>query len=166
MNAERGILRWAAVAVLAGAFAGGAAGQKTSEKPAPPAKSLIRKEWLKAPAEPPVPPRRDIFSSLGGGTVEEGRYPIGRGRPIAIPAEKKAEEETAPAFALRYIGFSRSAAPKKIVALVLIDGQAQAVEEGDKVGAGYTVARITLKEIEIQAPDGTTLKFAWSGAER
>ena len=52
------------------------------------------------------------------------------------------------------------------MALVLIDGQAQAVEEGDKVGAGYTVARITLKEIEIQAPDGTTLKFAWSGAER
>ena len=165
MNAERTVLLWAAAAVLAGALAGGAAGQKTSEKPAPPAKSLIRKEWLKAPAEPPVPPRRDIFSPLGGGTVEEGRLPIGRGRPIVLPAEKKADE-TAPAFALRYIGFSRSAAPKKIVALVLIDGQAQAVQEGDKVGAGYTVARITLKEIEIQAPDGTTLKFAWAGAER
>jgi hypothetical protein len=166
MNAERTVFRWAAVALLAGAFAAGAAGQKASEKPSPAAKSLIRKEWLKAPAEPPVPPRRDIFSPQGGGTVDEGRFPIGQGRPIATPAEKKAEEDAAPAFALRYIGFSRSAAPKKIVALVLIDGQSQAVEEGDKVGAGYTVARITLKEIEIQAPDGTTLKFAWAGAER
>ena len=67
---------------------------------------------------------------------------------------------------MRYIGFSRSAASQKIVALVVVDGRAEAVAEGDTVGGGYKVVRITLKEIEILAPDGTTLQFAWTGADR
>jgi hypothetical protein len=166
MNVERAVIRWAVLAVLAGAAAVGAAGQKAADKPAPTAKSLIRKEWLKTPVEPPIPPRRDIFSPQGGEPAEAGSTPVGPVHPGVKPAENIAEDAPAPAFALRYIGFSRSAASKKIVALVLIEGQAQAIEEGDTVGAGYKVAHITLKEIEIQAPDGTALTFAWAGAER
>jgi hypothetical protein len=166
MNAERAFLRWTVWAVLAGAFCGAAAGGQAADKPVPALKSLIRKEWLIAPAEPPVPPRRDIFSPQSAAPVSEGGVPSGPGRTAAAQAEKKVEEEARPAFALRYIGYSRSMASKKIVALVLIESQARAVEEGETVGAGYKIAHITLKEIEIQAPDGTTLTFALEGAER
>jgi hypothetical protein len=166
MNAERVVFRWAFFAVLAGAACGAAAGDRAADKPAPAPKSLIRKEWLKTPAAPPIPPRRDIFSPQSTAPADQGIVPFGPGRPAVLPAEKKNEEEARPAFALRYIGYSRSAASKKIVALVLIESQAQAVEEGDTIGAGYKVTRITRKEIEIQAPDGTNLQFALKGAER
>ncbi len=166
MNAERAVLRWTVWAVLAGGVCGAAAGGRAVDQPAPAPKSLIRKEWLKTPTEPPVPPRRDIFSPQAAAPAERGGFPSGPARPAVLSAERKVEEEARPAFALRYIGFSRSAASKKIVALVIIDSQAQAVEEGETVGAGYKVARITIKEIEIQAPDGTALLFALEGAER
>ncbi|MGD0782661.1 MAG: hypothetical protein ABSA30_07365 [Candidatus Aminicenantales bacterium] len=168
MNAERALLRRAAAAVLAGAVCVAAAAGQTADRPAPPSavRSLIRKEWLKTPIEPPVPPRRDIFSPQGAPSVDERGFRPGPVRSAVLSAEKKAEEEARPVFALRYIGFSRSAASKKIVALVLIDSQAQAVEEGDTLGAGYKVTRITVKEIEIHAPDGTAIQFALEGAER
>ncbi len=167
MNADRTVRRLAILVWLAGAVLGTAAQERAAAGQAAPApKSLIRKEWLKPPAGPAPPSRRDIFSPQASEPVYEGGVSSGPGRSGVLPAEKKPEEEARPAFALRYIGYSRSTATKKIVALVLIDSQAQAVEEGDTVGAGYKVAHITIKEIEIQAPDGTTLTFALVGAER
>ena len=166
MNAERRVSSLAAGAVLAAVLAVSVSGQKPAPKPSAPATPLIRMDWLKSPAGPFVPPRRDVFSPQGGAAMDEAGLPIRPEQPGQQAAEKIAENAPAPAFTLRYIGFSRSAASKKIVALVLIEGQAQAVEEGDTVGAGYKVAHITLNEIEIQAPDGTALTFAWAGAER
>jgi len=166
MNVERAVLRGVFAAVLVGTVCAAAALDKAPDKPAAAPKSLIRKEWLRAPAEPLVPPRRDIFSPQAASSVDEGGVPFRPGQPGAVPTEKKVEEEARPAFALRYIGYSRALATKKIVALVMIESQAQAIEEGDMVGAGYKVARITLKEIEIQAPDGTILTFVLvEGAE-
>jgi hypothetical protein len=169
MNADRTVRRLAVLVWLAGAVLGAAAEVWAAAGQAAPApKSLIRKEWLKPPAGPAPPSRRDIFSPQGVTPSEEALSATPAGRPKSKPeTNKEAEAEARPAFALRYIGFSRAVASKKIVALVLIESQASAVEEGDTVGAGYKIARITIKEIEIQAPDGTTLKFALvEGAQR
>jgi len=168
MNADRTVRRLAVLVWLAGTVLGAAAQERAAAGPAVPApKSLIRKEWLKTPAGPASPPRRDIFSPQGVSPSEGAFSATAAGRSRSKPeANKEAEDEARPAFALRYIGFSRAVASKKIVALVLIESQASAVEEGDTVGAGYKIVHITLKEIEIQAPDGTTLKFALEGAQR
>lgn len=166
MNAERRLSPRAAGAVLAAVLAVSLAGQKPAPKPAAPATPLIRMDWLKAPAGPFVPPRRDVFSPQGLAVMDEEGTPLRPVRPGQAAPDKKVEEEAKPAWTLRYIGFSRSAASRKIVALVVVDGRVEAVAEGDTVGGGYKVVRITLKEIEILAPDGATLQFAWTGADR
>ncbi len=160
------MVRPAAGAFLAAVLALAVSGQKPDAKSPAQAAPLIRMDWLKSPAGPFVPPRRDVFSPQGVAVMDEEGTPLQPGRPGRPAAEKKPEEEAKPAWALRYIGFSRSAASQKIVALVVVDGRAEAVAEGDTVGGGYKVVRITLKEIEILAPDGTTLQFAWTGADR
>lgn len=160
MNADRFVLLAALLAMLG-------ADKPNGKTAAPAVPSLIRKEWLKPPAGPAAPPRRDIFSPQGGAFVDPERRPDPAVRPGAKPAaDKSVEEEAQPTLALRYLGFSRVVASKKIVALVLVDGQAAAVEEGEAVGAGYKILKITSKEIEVQGPDGRSLTFPREGAER
>jgi hypothetical protein len=169
MNAESAVGRLALLAFLGGTILAGAAQERAAAgKTAPPVRSLIRKEWIKPPAVPPAPPRRDIFSPQGGGMIDEERTPLPGIRPggQAVVQKKADEAGVPPAFDLRYIGFSQAGASKKIVALVLFEGQAAAIEEGDTIGPGHKVLKITAQQIEIQAPDGKTLTFVWVGAER
>jgi hypothetical protein len=162
MNAEKfRVLTLAAVLLLTGDLP--AQDKKPAAKPEA-AKSLIRKEWLQVPAVPAAPPRRDIFSAFGGFT------PGAAEATTQIPVNKKTPEtqieEAPPVLALRYIGYSRASGTKKIVALVMVDAQASAVEEGETLPQGYKVVRITVKEIEVQGPDGKSVTFALEGAER
>jgi len=165
MNAERRIRILAAVMVLAAIFA--AAGE---DKPAASPVSLIRWEWLPANLTPPAPPKRDIFSPRNSPVPAEDRF-----RDDAVPSEAgserpnaggKAVESQPPALELRFIGWSYGVAQKRLVGLVLLDGTAAAVAEGETLANGFTVTRITRREIEVRGPDGKTLTFALEGGER
>jgi hypothetical protein len=159
----------AAAALLAAALGLGLAAQQkpAAAKAAAPPKSLILMDWLKAERPPLGPPQRDVFSPSAfapalpvSGPGSTAAVPPGQPNPETKPAD------AAPAFALQFIGFSRSVRSGKIVALVIIDGQPAAVEEGETLPQGYKIIRISPKEIEAQGPDGKSHTVPLAGAER
>lgn len=164
MNADRtrALILALALAVIPGAA------QVKPRQPGAKLPSLIRKEWLRTDVPPPSPPRRDIFSTRTVSAANPARAaeilsPAGR------MAAEKADEiapEAAPAFDLRYFGYSFNSSRKKIVGLVLLNGQAVAVEEGDTPVSGFKITAITRKAVEIVGPDGKILTFALQGGER
>ncbi len=165
MNAKRWICALVAVAVGGGFLA--ATGE---EKPAAGPVSLIRWEWLPATPAPPAPPKRDIFSPRSTPVPGEDRVRPDAvfARPGEAPPEAggKPTEPQPPAFELRFIGWSFGVAQKRLVGIVLLDGTAAAVAEGETLANGFTVTRITRREIEVRGPDGKTQTFALEGGER
>jgi Tfp pilus assembly protein PilP len=145
------------------AAAGLAAGQTV---PAPAVKKelppLIRRDLIPAAARTFPPLKRDPFSAqIFAGN--ETAVPAGGGGFAGIPPEVKPAEEPPPILpvAFRFVGYIKSSAG--LVGLVLFQGQALAVREGDEAGPGWKVVRITAKEIEIQGPDGKTQVFPLEG---
>jgi len=82
---------------------------------------------------------------------------------VQPPAEGVPTKVIVPAFNvnLRYVGFIMSA--RRLVALIILDGQALAVAEGEVVSEGVRVGKITVEEIEIVLPDSSTRKFSLEG---
>jgi len=155
----------AAVPPASGQSAAPAAKKPAAAKPSGP---LVRKDLLAARRAAPAPLRRDIFLPQGPGAESPLvlASPMGaRPRPAAATAageEMPADE--APAVAVRYVGFIRSQG--KFLALVLIDGQAAALAEGEEAGAAGRLVRIAAAEIEIQGPDGKVQKVALEGERK
>jgi hypothetical protein len=173
-EAKLGTVLLAAAAALLALAAG-------QDKPAasevrPP--SVVRMDLLSQPARELTPPKRSIFtpsaedeggseadaSAAGGGGLipaagARGAVPSGLkpGRAVPNPGEGL------PALNLRYVGFVQS--PKSIIGLVLVQGQAQAVQAGDVVSDWYQVGSITVKAIELVGPDGTKTTFPLEGDE-
>lgn len=87
--------------------------------------------------------------NLGGLTGQEKETPV--------------DQTTGPgfSFSLRYIGYIESA--RRTIGLIFLDGQAQAVAEGEVIREGIRVGRITPAEIEILFPDATTKTFSLEG---
>lgn len=76
----------------------------------------------------------------------------------------QADEDAAPpviAVNLRYIGFIESA--QRMIALVVFEGQAIAVVEGEVVGEGIRIGKITREQVEIVLPDSSTRLFSLEG---
>jgi hypothetical protein len=84
----------------------------------------------------------------------QGFQPTGEDVPI---------EDITPAsnINLRYVGFILSA--RRLVALILLDGQALAVTEGEVVSEGVRIGKISVEGIEIVLPDSSTRKFSLEG---
>ena len=129
-------------------------------------KFLIRMDLLQKKERAAAFAKRDIF--VPGSSVEPRATPSGADeakRPNmnqeegAVPA---APQEAA--LNLRYIGYIQ--AKSKFIALVLFEGQAVAVGEGDMLGSAWKVAKIAAGEIEIQGLDEKSQKFALEGERK
>ena len=64
---------------------------------------------------------------------------------------------------IRYIGYITSS--HKIVALIIFEGEALAVEEGEKISSDIKIGKISLKEIEIIGPESKKRKYSIEGEE-
>ncbi|MBN1225106.1 MAG: hypothetical protein JXB23_17790 [Candidatus Aminicenantes bacterium] len=125
--------------------------------------SLIRMDLLRGEKKTLPPPRRNIFTAgkkknefqesddefFGeSGTMEEGKSP-------------PQIEQAFSALDLRYIGYVRSG--ERMVALVIYQGEALAVAEGEEIESGVTIGKILPGEIEITGPDSEPSKFFLEG---
>jgi hypothetical protein len=132
-------------------------------------RSLLRKDLLQVKKQDAAPPARNIFAPRSGsGRPVETAAP---GRPTAevdLPAvdEAAAADETAqappaPTVNLRYIGYIES--PRRLVALVIFEGLAIAVVEGDVVGEGIRIGKVSSRQVEVILPDSSTRTFSLEG---
>lgn len=160
---------FAAAALTAGAAPQSKpAGDKAAEAP----KRLVRMEAVAPRDRAPAAAKRDIFSPGGYLTPAAAVGP--GGRTAAGTVEEAAATEDAPVSVmppvpglnLRFMGFSLNPAQGRIVGLILLDGRALAVAEGEVLDNGWTVVRVVRREIEVRGPDGKALTFALEGAER
>jgi hypothetical protein len=132
-------------------------------------KSLLRKDLLQVKKKDSAPPKRNIFAprtdfSRPGEAVRPGG-PL-PAMDFQAADELAATDETAeapPVLAvnLRYIGFIGS--PRRLVALVILEGQAIAVVEGDFVGEGIRIGKVSRQQIEVVLPDSSTRMFSLEG---
>lgn len=85
---------------------------------------------------------------------------------VQTPAEPGVTDENAGAppvvtVNLRYIGHIASA--RRLVALVLLDNRAIAVMEGDVVGEGIRIGKVSRQQVEVVLPDSSTRTFSLEG---
>jgi hypothetical protein len=128
---------------------------------------LVRLDLLGVPPAEPAAPLRSIFSP-GRAVAAPESVP-----PTEVPEatdEDKAGLETPtgtlieqPAIDLAYIGYVRSG--RKIVALVVSDGLALAVAEGQEVFPGVKVEKIGPDRIEVVGPDGKRMSVLIQGEQ-
>lgn len=155
---------WAA-GLLAGAAVGQPTDMASGEKEK---KSLIRKDLLQAQRGEIGLPKRNIFSpqSSSRSLVNPVFAAPQKSQPGLEEEQSKAhgeEGQTPPAVTinLRYIGFVES--PRRMIGLIILEGQAIAVMEGEVVSEGIRIGKVTAEEIEIIMPDSTTRKFSLEG---
>lgn len=138
---------------------------QNKESPQTGIKNLIRKDLLMKERKKLEPSKRNIFApkTYQMGKVdfealreEQNDLLIKRGNETFI-----ANQDLSANLDLRYIGFVKSG--KKIVALILFEGQTMAVQKGDVISEGFTIGNITLKEIEILGPNSTQKKYSLEG---
>jgi hypothetical protein len=129
---------------------------------------LVRMDLLNFPQGETSPSKRNIFAPA----ISSAR-PAVAGVPAAgLPeAPFQAEQEGTPAAQeqppptltvnLRYVGFVVSS--HRFVALIILEGQAVAVVEGEVVAEGLRIGKITPEEIEIVLPDSSVRKYSLEG---
>jgi hypothetical protein len=145
-------------AILVGALlaAGASPGEKADAVKKPDPVPLLRVDLLKALPPEPAAPIRSIFSP---GRAVAAPEPVRAPDPSAAPAGEEPGVEAPPETAaeqsapdLAYIGYVRSG--RKVVALVISEGQAVAVAEGEEVVPGLKVEKIGPDRIDVVGPDG------------
>jgi hypothetical protein len=129
-------------------------------------KPLIRMDLLQKGDRNAAFVKRDIFipqSDLGlSGTLSAP--PGVRMAKAGAAGESAAPEPQALSLNVRYLGFIQS--KQKMTALVLFEGQAVAVAEGDALGPAWKVVKISAGLIEIQGEDGKSQTFALEGERK
>ncbi|MGD2246464.1 MAG: hypothetical protein PVI11_07965 [Candidatus Aminicenantes bacterium] len=136
--------------------------KKNEEKPDPP--SLIRMDLLVFEEKKLDPPKRNIFTPQSAGWQEpEGPGGLVERNLAGLKgAEAVAQEEPlVGSLGLRYIGYVKSG--EKITALILFEGQALAVDEGEMIAEGVNVLKISIEEIEVVGQDQEPQKFPLEG---
>jgi Tfp pilus assembly protein PilP len=124
-------------------------------------KSLIKKELLLRTKQKLSPPRRNIFSLR---RTESGETRVLPNNPQ--PVQRKTpgiteEESSGLQMHIRYIGHIRSG--KKIVALIILEDAALAVEKGEMISEGVQIGDITPEYIEVIGPDSVRKKYTLEG---
>ncbi len=126
------------------------------------AKSLIRKDLLRTHGTETGVPKRNIFAPRSHASPPlslKAQESIGPEAAEKLPG--KDEEQPAFNVNLRYVGYIES--PGRMIALIILEGQALAVAEGEVVSEGIKIGKISPTEIEIIMPDSTTRKFSLEG---
>jgi Tfp pilus assembly protein PilP len=115
--------------------------------------SFVRKELLTLPKKSLSPIKRNIFTrqkttaveneiSLSGDFQTPGQA---SGQKISPDKKKPSMEETP--INVKYIGYVQSG--KKVVALIILEGETYAVESGDILETGVSIGEITPDDMEI-----------------
>lgn len=137
--------------------------QKT-ELPEVGADSFIRMDLLSSEKKPMPPPMRNIFI-VGRASIEEELSPEAfkeKMEEIRNSQNTQSQAENSrSSLNLRYLGYVLS--NSKIVGLVVFEGEALAIVEGDLITDGFTVGRISPEEIEVFGPDSKPVTFAIEG---
>jgi hypothetical protein len=144
-------------------------GPASKTTPGKEVKSLLRKDLLKTRKPDPAPPKRNIFAPrVGANRAAPGPTMLTPQPRLDMPAGDDPEAaDQAPAappvlvINLRYIGFIVS--PRRLVALVNFEGRAIAVVEGEVIGEGIRIGRVTREQIEVVLPDSSTRTFSLEG---
>lgn len=140
--------------------------QAAPKKTAPQADhSLIRKDLLVTSDQPLELPERNIFKPDRRRNTAEVPEDTG---PIVPPEEEiteaaDTEEDLVAGWTgqLRYIGYIGS--QRRTVALIIFNGQALAVEEGEQIADDLTVTKISRQEVEFEGPGSIQIKAAFEG---
>jgi hypothetical protein len=153
---------WAA-GVLAGTAVTQSAEKTSAEKEK---KSLIRVDLLKVQGEEIGVPKRNIFSPQSSSRnlpvpSLETTQPNLEGGEQGQAQGGEAQMQPVLNINLRYIGFIRSS--RKVIGLIILEGQVMAVAEGEVVSEGIRIGKVTAQEIEVIMPDSTTRKFPLEG---
>jgi len=153
-GAVLGLLAWAA---LTGIFPA-AAQDKPHPSSAPAVGSLIRKDLLGRGRPADVRPRRNIFIRNGGPASEAPPADVSRPipEPPVSPAQPAAVEPD-----IRFVGCVVTA--RKAVAIVLVEGQALAVAEGDRLAEVFTVQKISPEALALVDDQGQTRTISIRG---
>ncbi len=132
---------------------------------------LIRMDLLRLSQGESRPFRRNIFApgpaygapSPPGVPVSQFSSERQESQDVQQQGEAVRTEVVTPAFNvnLRYVGFIVSA--RRLVALIILEGQALAVAEGEVVSEGIRIGKISVDEIEVVLPDSSTRKFPLEG---
>jgi hypothetical protein len=126
-------------------------------------RSLVKKELLLKKKQKLSPPRRNIFSLQ---RTESGKTRVLPNNPQ--PIQKKTpgiteEEPSGLQIHLRYIGHIRG---EKIVALIILEDTAFAVEKGEMISEGVQIGDVTPEYIEIIGPDSVRKKYTLEGEKK
>jgi len=137
-----------------------------ADKKAAPTISLIRMDLLQSKERRSAAVKRDIFipqSQSGPMGMPMGTM-MDKRPPLPTSAEAAAMESQEASFNARYVGYIRG--KKRIIAIILYENQAVALEEGDMLGPIWKVVKITAEEIEIQGSDGALQKLPLEGERK
>ena len=141
---------------------GGIEEKKADEKPEIKGKkSLIRKDLLTIKKDAPKRPRRNIFSPRGIVVTEEDVSSLISPRDFEEQDAATGEEMPFTEMSLRYIGYVDTG--ERIVALVIFEGEAVAVEEGEMISEQYKVGKVTRDKLNIIGPGGEIKEFPLEG---
>jgi hypothetical protein len=121
-------------------------------------------DLLSSEKNPMPPPKRNIFTEGSASVVEELNPEELKERMEEIRNNLNTQsqgEKTLSSLNLRYLGYVLSG--RKIVGLIVFEGEALAVVEGDLITDGFTVGRISPEEIEVVGEDSKPLMFSIEG---
>ncbi|MBN1939374.1 MAG: hypothetical protein JW843_07300 [Candidatus Aminicenantes bacterium] len=130
--------------------------QAPAEKIAPP---LVRRDLVRTAARTFPEIKRDLFSTARFSASFAAGQPAGFMPGGGMPPV--GEPPPPPPAVVRYVGYIKYAAADKPVALVLINGEAWAVLEGETLGNGWTAVRVTENEVELRDPEGKNQVFLY-----
>jgi|WetSurMetagenome_2_1015567.scaffolds.fasta_scaffold61882_3 hypothetical protein len=153
-------------AVLAAGFllAGSAPGGEAAK---PASGGLVRMDLLSKGAAEIVPPRRDIFRAKPA-FAQPGFAAAQAVSETSVPAPPEPEPEpeatvSEPSLDLTYVGYISS--PHRTVALVIIQGQAQAVAEGEEILPGVKIEKVSRDKISLVGPGSKRTVVPLQGEE-
>jgi hypothetical protein len=132
-------------------------------------KSLLLKELLTPPKKSLAPPKRNIFTRQRAGSGAQDFSPMGDFQPPGptVGQTQSPEQENTPIEAedprinVQYIGYVQSG--KRVVALIILEGQTYAVESGDVLETGVTIGEITPDDLEIIDTGSEPLRISLEG---
>lgn len=126
--------------------------------------SFIRMDLLSKGKKPLPSPMRNIFTVRNTRASEEFSPEALEERMKEIRGEQNIQEKSEksiPPLNLRYLGYVLSG--RRTVGLVVFNGEALAVLEGELLTEDFAVGRISHEEIEILGPDSKSVMFALEG---
>jgi len=126
--------------------------------------NLVRRDLIRQgiPVFPKI--RRDLFSSVAF-EADLSDFAPGEDSPMSFGKKTAPATEPLPPPppSVRYVGYVKYEDPGTPVAIILIDGRAFAVAEGETLGNGWSAVKITDKQVELRNPDGNNLVFIYEG---